>query len=194
MRGERQIAAAGEAMQHGREGALPAFFAQDRAPCRRRSRASGSPAAVRFRAPPRCAGGSSAPARRAGCCRSDSRARPRRSPRSSGAAASAISVLASMSSSSCALCGWVPTEQNTSGNCSAIASTCGMLLHPGRDRHHAADAGRARARHHGVEFGGKIGKIEVAMAVDQHVSGLFASGFDVARETPAPAPAASRRP
>ena len=51
------------------------------------SRANGSPAASRFRARPRCAGGSPAPARRAGCCRSDSRARPRRSPRPSDACA-----------------------------------------------------------------------------------------------------------
>ena len=43
-----------------------------------------------------------------------------------------------------------------------------VAAHPRRDRHHAADAGRARPRNHGVEFGGEIGKIEMAVAVDQH--------------------------
>ena len=51
-----------------------------------------------------------------------------------------------MSSSSCAWCGWVPTEQKTSGKRSAIASTSACRLHPRRDRDHAADAGRLRAR------------------------------------------------
>ena len=36
-----EFAAAGEAMQDGREGALPGFFLEDRAPCRRRPRAHG---------------------------------------------------------------------------------------------------------------------------------------------------------
>ena len=53
--------------------------------------------------------------------------------------------------------------------------------HAGADGDHAADAGGAGARHHGVEFAGEIGKIEVAVAVDEHFQ-AFASGFDIARE------------
>ena len=44
----------------------------------------------------------------------------------------------------------------------------GVPPDPRRDRDDAADAGRLRARHHGVELAGEIGKIEMAMAVDQH--------------------------
>ncbi len=44
-----------------------------------------------------------------------------------------------------------------------------LALDPRRNRHHALDAGGAGARHHGIELGGEIGKIEMAMAVDEHV-------------------------
>ena len=44
----------------------------------------------------------------------------------------------------------------------------GVARNPGRDRDHAGDAGRAGAVDHAVELGGEIGKIEMAMAVDQH--------------------------
>ena len=43
----------------------------------------------------------------------------------------------------------------------------GAARDSGRDRHHALDARRARARDDGVEFFGEIGKIEMAMAVDE---------------------------
>ncbi len=43
-----------------------------------------------------------------------------------------------------------------------------MLGHPRRDRDDAADVGGARPRHHGVELVGEIGKIEVAVTIDQH--------------------------
>ena len=53
----------------------------------------------------------------------------------------------SISSSSSALCGCVPTEQKTSDSFSAIARIVLELLHARRDRDHLADAGRdARAR------------------------------------------------
>ena len=67
-----------------------------------------------------------------------------------------------------------------------MASTSRVLPHAGRDRHHAADAGRLRARHHGVELGREIGKIEMAMAVDEHGRSRLARRFrfrlDIARE------------
>ena len=44
----------------------------------------------------------------------------------------------------------------------------GLPAHPGRDRHHAADAGRPGARHHAVELVLEVGKVEMAVAVDQH--------------------------
>src|SRR5713226_5589152 len=44
----------------------------------------------------------------------------------------------------------------------------GVALDPGRDGDDAPDAHRLRARHHGVELAGEIGKIEMAVAVDQH--------------------------
>ena len=47
----------------------------------------------------------------------------------------------------------------------------GMPLDPRRDGDDARDAGRLRARHHGLVLAGEIGKIEMAMAVDQHNSG-----------------------
>ncbi|MET4772926.1 hypothetical protein ABIA28_005140 [Bradyrhizobium elkanii] len=40
--------------------------------------------------------------------------------------------------------------------------------HPGRDRDHAADAGRLRAADDPVEIVGKVGKIQMAVTVDQH--------------------------
>ena len=43
-----------------------------------------------------------------------------------------------------------------------------MLFHPRRDRDDAADAGRTGAADDGVKLAGKIRKIEMAMAVDQH--------------------------
>ena len=39
-----------------------------------------------------------------------------------------------------------------------------------------ADAGGARPRHHRVELGGEIGKIQVAVAVHQALFSAFASG------------------
>ena len=41
-------------------------------------------------------------------------------------------------------------------------------LHPGRDGDDAADAGRLGARDDGVEVLGKIRKVEMAVAVDEH--------------------------
>ena len=46
------------------------------------------------------------------------------------------------------------------------------------NRHHALDAGGTGARHDGVELGGEIGKIEMAVAVDEHV---FVFGYWAAR-------------
>ena len=43
----------------------------------------------------------------------------------------------------------------------------GMAFDPRRDGDHARDAGRPRARNDGIELTGKIGKIEMAVAVDQ---------------------------
>ena len=44
----------------------------------------------------------------------------------------------------------------------------GMPLDPRGNRDDAADAGRLRARHHGIELARKVGEIEMTMAVDQH--------------------------
>src|SRR5262252_7225507 len=44
----------------------------------------------------------------------------------------------------------------------------GVALDPRRDGDDARDAGRARARDHSIELAGEIGKIEMAVAVDQH--------------------------
>ena len=49
------------------------------------------------------------------------------------------------------------------------------LAHPSRDGDHAADAGCARAGHHRVELGGKIGKIQMAVAIDKHGPQAFAA-------------------
>ena len=98
------------------------------------------------------------------------------------------------SSSSWAWCGWVPTEQKTSGKRSAIASRSAcratrveiVTMRP-------MPAARARADD-GVELVGEIGKIEMAVAVDQH--GYLRRLAARARHSagrPAPAPAASRR-
>ena len=43
----------------------------------------------------------------------------------------------------------------------------GKALHARRDRHHAADAGCDRARDHRIALLGEVGKIQVAMAVDE---------------------------
>ena len=82
-----------------------------------------------------------------------------------------------MSSSSWAWCGWVPTEQKTSRKALGDGEQLGVPLHPRRDRDHAADAGRARARDDGVELVGEVRKIEMAMAVDQHRSAGRRSGW-----------------
>jgi hypothetical protein len=50
------------------------------------------------------------------------------------------------------------------------AEHLGVPLDPHRDGDDAPNAGGAGARDDGVEFAGKIGKVEVAMAVDQHGS------------------------
>jgi hypothetical protein len=44
-----------------------------------------------------------------------------------------------------------------------------------RDRDHPSDAGGTRAGNYGVELVGKIGKIEMAVAVNQHVFGYCAA-------------------
>ena len=44
-----------------------------------------------------------------------------------------------------------------------------MTANAGRDRDHAPDAGAARASNDGVELVGKIGKVEMAVAVNEHV-------------------------
>ena len=64
--GEGQLAAAGEAVQHRREGAPSRFPRAGCSPRRRRPRARGSPAAGRSRARRRYGRGTPAPARRAG--------------------------------------------------------------------------------------------------------------------------------
>ena len=60
----------------------------------------------------------------------------------------------------------------------------GVLLHPRRDRHHAADAGRPARADDGVELVGEVRKIEMAMAVDQHGVHAWRArfGLDIARE------------
>ena len=45
---------------------------------------------------------------------------------------------------------------------------CAEPPHPRRDGDDAPDAGGRRPRHDAVEVVGKIGKIEMAMAVDEH--------------------------
>ena len=50
----------------------------------------------------------------------------------------------------------------------------GMAVDARRDRDHARNAGSASARDHGIDLRGKIRKIEMAMAVDQH--GYCAAG------------------
>jgi hypothetical protein len=59
-----------------------------------------------------------------------------------------------------------------------------VLPHARRDRHHPLDPSVAGARHHGIELVGKVGKIEVAMTIDQHVCLLrpCARRLDIARE------------
>ena len=44
----------------------------------------------------------------------------------------------------------------------------GVAFDPRRDGDDTRDAGRPRARNHGIELAGEIGKIEMAVAVDQH--------------------------
>ena len=44
----------------------------------------------------------------------------------------------------------------------------GVFLHPRRNGHDAADAGRPRPRDDSLDLAGKIGKIEMAVAVDEH--------------------------
>ncbi len=44
----------------------------------------------------------------------------------------------------------------------------GVPFDPRRDGDDTRDAGRLRARNHGIELAGEIGKIEMAVAVDQH--------------------------
>ncbi len=97
------------------------------------------------------------------------------------------------SSSSCALCGWVPTEQKTSGNRSAMASRSACCFTRVEIVTMRPIAGRRARADDGVELAGKIRKIEMAMAVDQH--GVMPARSPRARrsaETPARAPAASR--
>ena len=101
--GEGQIAAAGEAMQT-QPGRRPSRFLRARIAAMSASQSrewitSGKPVS---RAAAMCCR-KLAPARRAGCCRSDSRGRPRRSPRFSGVARRATSALASISGSSCGI-------------------------------------------------------------------------------------------
>ena len=40
--------------------------------------------------------------------------------------------------------------------------------HPRGDRHHEANACALRARKHGLSLFGEIGKVEMAVAIDQH--------------------------
>ena len=51
---------------------------------------------------------------------------------------------------------------------SLSASIVVMAFDPCRDCHQAADAGRAGTSNHGVQFGCKVRKIKMAMAVHQH--------------------------
>src|SRR5262245_41732760 len=44
----------------------------------------------------------------------------------------------------------------------------GMPFDPRRDGDNACDAGCPRTRNHGIELAGEIGKIEMAVAVNQH--------------------------
>src|SRR5262245_13075985 len=44
----------------------------------------------------------------------------------------------------------------------------GMAFDPRRDGDDARDAGRPRAHNYGIKLAGEIGKIEMAVAVDQH--------------------------
>ena len=44
----------------------------------------------------------------------------------------------------------------------------GVPFDPRRDGDDTHDPGRPRARNHGIELAGEIGKIEMAVAVDQH--------------------------
>ena len=87
MRRERQIAAAGEAMQHGREGALPRFVFQNPRHVGIAVARMDHQRQAGFARRRNMLAKALGPARRAGCCRSDNRARPRRSPRLSDASA-----------------------------------------------------------------------------------------------------------
>ena len=53
----------------------------------------------------------------------------------------------------------------------------GKPLHPRRDGDDAADAGGLGARDDAVEILGEIGKVEMAVAVDEHGVGTDQSGF-----------------
>ena len=61
-----------------------------------------------------------------------------------------------------------------------------VTAHARGDRDHPPDAGTTGAANHGVELVGKIGKIEMAMAVNQHgfawLLGRARRRFDVTRK------------
>ena len=46
----------------------------------------------------------------------------------------------------------------------------GLSPNARRDRHHALDSGGASTADNGIELGGKIGEVEVAVAVDKHLN------------------------
>ena len=48
------------------------------------------------------------------------------------------------------------------------AEHVGVALHACRDSNDARNVGRPGARNHGIEFPGKIGKVEMTVVVDQH--------------------------
>src|SRR5262249_43989066 len=54
------------------------------------------------------------------------------------------------------------------------AEHLGVAFDSRRDSNNARDSGRPRARDHGLELAGESGKIEMAVAVDQHRPRLYA--------------------
>jgi hypothetical protein len=66
----------------------------------------------------------------------------------------------------------------------------GKPPHPRRDGDHASNAGGSGPRHDAIEVVGEIGKVQMAMAIDQHRLGPFTPPVRCSAEIPAPAPAA----
>ena len=90
-----------------------------------------------------------------------------------GCCASSTIRSSGMSSSSCALCGCVPTEQYTFVETLGDGAHLIELTDAGRDGDQRADAGLMRPRHDLIELRREFGEIEMAMVIDQHQAFLL---------------------